>query len=262
MNRKRIGITPLMLPLLALLIVSCGGQALPSPENQAKQTVTDFLDMCKRGQVQEAVDKYIQPPEQPQYSQYPQYPPYSQQPEHFEYPEFPWKDVLSKFFDNVLSVNIVDVTYYNNSKPVWVGIDLTIDCEGKPTQTQETVLCSFDGKHIIGSAQNITLSLPLEQAFRNKGEASLDLWIAAMVCYERVPNEVVVMLSGGVSEEAAYSIFAAHGFERQAVEKSYSPQTYLLHFSEEERDIKSVIKELMLDDNVLHVSPNGIAHTC
>ncbi|MBN2026287.1 MAG: hypothetical protein JW854_05960 [Actinobacteria bacterium] len=262
MNRKRKAITLLILPLVALLIVSCGEQAQPSPENQAKQTVTDFLDMCKQGQVQEAVDKFIQPPEQPQYSQYPQYPPYSQQPEHVEYPEFPWKDALSKFFDNVLSYNIVDVSYYNNSKPVWVGIDLTIDCEGKPTQTQVTFLCSNDGRHIIESAQKLTLSLPLEQAFRNKGDASLDLWIAAMVCCERVPNEVVVRLRDGITEEDAYQIFFSHGFERQDVEKRYAPQTYGLHFSEEDRDIKSVIKELMLDDNVLNVSPNGIAHTC
>ena len=73
---------------------------------------------------------------------------------------------------------------------------------------------------------------------------------------ERVPGEVGVILKGGITEEEAYQIFASHGFERQSVEKSCDPQMYLLHFSEDERDIKSVIRELLLDGNVITASTN------
>jgi hypothetical protein len=64
----------LLLVLVASAIISCGGQTTPqnqptdqpvvqlSPkESQAKQTVTDFLDMCKGGQIQEAINEYVDP---------------------------------------------------------------------------------------------------------------------------------------------------------------------------------------------------------
>ena len=78
---------------------------------------------------------------------------------------------------------------------------------------------------------------------------------------ERVPGEVIVRLHDGITEEEAYQIFTAHGFERQDVEKRYTPQLYLLHFSEEVRDIESVIRELLLDPNVVHATSNLTVET-
>ena len=40
------------------------------------------------------------------------------------------------------------------------------------------------------------------------------------------------------------------------MEKQYVPQMYILHFSESERDIESVIRELLLDSNVLDAYTN------
>ena len=77
---------------------------------------------------------------------------------------------------------------------------------------------------------------------------------------ERMYGEVVVMLQDGITEEEAYPIFLSHGFERQDVEKQYTPHMYVLHFSEEERDIKSVIREMLLDPNVVNASANIIGH--
>lgn len=78
---------------------------------------------------------------------------------------------------------------------------------------------------------------------------------------ERAPDEVVVMLQDGITEGEAYSIFASHGFEKESVEKQYVPQMYALHFSEGERDIKSVIRELLLDSNVLDAYTNTTIKT-
>ena len=78
---------------------------------------------------------------------------------------------------------------------------------------------------------------------------------------ERMYGEVVVILQKGITEEEAYQIFLSHGFEKQAVEKGYSPQTYLLRFSEEERNIESVIRELLLDPNVVSATSNLVGET-
>jgi hypothetical protein len=94
------------------------------------------------------------------------------------------------------------------------------------------------------------------------GSALLDEQIEDMVSTERAPGEVVVRLQDGISEEEAYLIFASHGFERQSVQKQYTPQMYVLHFSEDERDIRSIIKELLLDGSFLYVYPSVVGELC
>lgn len=108
-----------------------------------------------------------------------------------------------------------------------------------------------------GSKNETDTSAPPNQNV-DSDSISLDARVEELAAGERVPGEVVVRLQGGITEEEGYQIFLSHDFERQSAEKQYSPQTYVLHFSEDTRDIKSVIRELMLDINVLDASSNII----
>ncbi len=108
-------------------------------------------------------------------------------------------------------------------------------------------MCIEDGKDT---------SSPTDQ---EENSDSLDARVEELAAGERVPGVVMVTLKDGVAEEEAYQIFAAHGFDRQDVEKRYAPQVYALYFSEEERDIESVIRELVLDSNVVNASANIVA---
>ena len=115
--------------------------------------------------------------------------------------------------------------------------------------------CGSEGS--ISNENGEDASSPTDQEESNND--SLDALVEDLMAGERAPGQVIVQLQDGVTEEEAYQIFAAHGFDRESVDSSYTqyvPHTYLLHFSEEERDIESVIKELLLDPNVESASAN------
>ena len=65
MNRKVLAaLLILILPALLFAAVSCGGQSQlaaqePSPLTKATQTVTEFLELCKQGQHDEATQEYL-----------------------------------------------------------------------------------------------------------------------------------------------------------------------------------------------------------
>ena len=247
MNRRLAIIVLLALPLMVVLAVSCGQQpAQLSPEDRARQTVTDFLEMCKQDQVREAVDTYVELSNDPQA------------------PQVQWEDVMAAFFRNVADYRIGDATLNIASTPpaIWVRLDLTqTTWEGSHVQMPIFFPCSLDGSQLIQPSLLNVIDVQLMQSPENGVSSdSLDARISLMVDSEHVPGEVVVTLKAKVSEQAAYEIFATHSFDRQSVEKQYTPQMYVLHFSEDSRDIKSVIKELILDENVQDASPNIVAH--
>jgi len=49
----------ILLPLLMFMAASCGGQKQST--DYARETITKFLEMCKQGHAQAAIDKYVQP---------------------------------------------------------------------------------------------------------------------------------------------------------------------------------------------------------
>lgn len=240
MNR-RLAIVPLLaLPLLVLLAVSCGGQSQTSdqqptqlsPEEQARQTVTDFLEMCKQGQVQEAFDRYV-----------------DEVSRNSQFPGSGFKQTMSKFFDNVTDYSVGKGTVNRGIGPsiLWVTVDYTVSSNGDTYKHDMQFECNQDGTQI-------TLSGMMGAS------DSLDAQIVKMLNGDRVPGEVVVTVKDVVSEEEAFKAFASHGFDRPSVEKQYAPQMYVLHFSENSRDIKAVIKELMLDGNFQNVSPATVVY--
>lgn len=90
----------------------------------------------------------------------------------------------------------------------------------------------------------------------NNNDDSLDARIATMLSSDRDPGKVVVGLQDGVTEDEAYSLFAAQGFSKDSVAKQeYLEQVYLLTFSEESRDMKSVLKALLTDGRVKYAEP-------
>jgi hypothetical protein len=112
-----------------------------------------------------------------------------------------------------------------------------------------------------GSENGTDAAAPANQD-ENTSIDPLDVLVEELVSDERAPGEVIVMLKEGITEEEAYQIFVAHGFDSESIEKQYAPQIYVLHFSEEERDIRSVIREFLLDSNVKSVSDNPIGRLC
>ncbi len=129
-------------------------RTLSPEESQAKQTVTDFLDMCKQGQVQEAVDKYVDVSEDAQFP---------------NDPHFPWKDAMPRFFNNVVDYKVANAALVNSfdSPAIWVDLDLTLENEGLASQDYVSFTCSQDGSHIEGgepiaeanATQNVTAFL-------------------------------------------------------------------------------------------------------
>lgn len=90
----------------------------------------------------------------------------------------------------------------------------------------------------------------------NNNDDSLDARIATMLSSDRDPGKVVVGLQDGVTEEEAYNLFAAQGLSKDSVKKQeYLEQVYLLTFSEESRDMKSVLKALLTDSRVKYAEP-------
>ena len=86
---------------------------------------------------------------------------------------------------------------------------------------------------------------------------SIDEQVEQLTSGERAPGEVIVRLREEMPLEEAYLIFLSHGFKPANVTKlEWVPQTYVLSFSEDERDIKSVVKKFLLDTRVLDVSAN------
>jgi hypothetical protein len=144
MNRKLVIVSLLVLPLLVLFATSCGGQSQTSdqqppqlsPENQARQTVTQFLEMCKQGQVQEAIETYT---------------------DHAmlegQSPDFNIVEATSKLFEQVTGYNVVDAARDDSSDPpaIWVHVEITSSLDGKPTTISLSFMCSLDGTQIIHS---------------------------------------------------------------------------------------------------------------
>lgn len=98
------------------------------------------------------------------------------------------------------------------------------------------------------STPNVSARLADQE--ENTRSDSLDAQVERYIYERRATGQVVVKVRQGITEEAAYQIFLAHGFNGERVEKQYMPQIYLLYFSEEEKDIRSVIGEFLLDNNV------------
>jgi hypothetical protein len=129
-QRYHYGLPPLRYSLLGFRKL-----AQLSPEDQAKETATQFLEMCKQDRVQEAVDNYVEVPEDPLL------------------PRFPWKDAMSSFFQNLYSYRVRDATLDTAPTPrvLWVWLETAVESEGLVNQENVFFPCSEDGSHIVGS---------------------------------------------------------------------------------------------------------------
>jgi hypothetical protein len=124
MNRKLVIIVLLTLPLIAVLVVSCGQQpAQLSPEDQARQTVTDFLEMCKQGQVQDAINKYVDAN----------------------------ADLSPHDAELLQTIGDYGIGNITSDPPyIKVTLDVSPDWEGNMTGAKPALLCSQDGTQIFG----------------------------------------------------------------------------------------------------------------
>jgi hypothetical protein len=174
-------------------------RTLSPEESQAKQTVTDFLDMCKQGQVQEAVDKYVEVPQDSQY------------------PQFPWKEGVPKFFSNLVDYKVTNAALVNSfdSPAIWVNLDLTVESEGLVSQEYLFFTCSQDGSHIeAGEPIAVGIAAQTVTAFLNACKNG-DYQAAAQKYLppEDVPQaNKTVPFQATFDDMSAYSIFG-WGFE-------------------------------------------------
>lgn len=78
-----------------------------------------------------------------------------------------------------------------------------------------------------------------------------------MTSADRVPGEVLVRIRDDLKDKDAKDIFAKHGFKCSEWKRliDYVP-LYLFHFSENNKDMKQVLRDFIYDDSVLHATPN------
>ena len=116
-----------------------------------------------------------------------------------------------------------------------------------------------------GSKNEADDSLPSsdEQA-TNENNNSLEAKITLMLAQEREPGSIIVRFSDPLPIEVAYAIFSSHGFAPESIKPTeYDPHMFKLYFSEDKRDIESVLREFLLDSRFSIVStdiivrPNG-----
>ena len=106
-------------------------------------------------------------------------------------------------------------------------------------------------------SQNSTDNYPLSPEEAKSQTDSLDAQVEQLTAGERAPGEVIVRLRNEMPLEEAHAVFSEHDFRPGNVTKlEYVPWTYVLSFSEDTRDIKSVVKDLLLDPRVLDASAN------
>ncbi len=83
--------------------------------------------------------------------------------------------------------------------------------------------------------------------------------IAARASQERVPGEVIVRLREGTGSDGAAAVFGRHGFPQSSYHRIVERiPLYLARFPESSRDIKSVLRDLLSDDEVISAEPNYI----